>query len=455
MKSIDQRLVIVTILLSVLFVVPLAFAQDDDGDGLPNPVDNCPNRSGPRENNGCPRSGDDNQEEESGDSSRNEGDRDGDGTIDVFDLCPDIGGPNNNDGCPVGMRPTEEAIAEPETPPYIPPPLPTDGPCLAATETGVPVRLRRAPNTEAEIVGRIDPMQPILVMARLETDDGFWILSAHGWSAARVLRFGEPCNFMVLSNDCAELSFPLELSAERFAVLLENVPAFFTTCSTITLFNENVIQSLQDCLFGYTIVRLKNSPYTGPADVEVDSNNYIGTNCNEIILGNNNKNVIEGRGGNDIIIGFNGNDELYGDEGNDELVGGNGNDQLFGGPGSNVLSGLNGDDFLVGHNSKDILNGDILTELPVMYQSFLWPNGPEEFFANTYLTNVGDDMMFGAGFSDRIWAFHGADFVQAGGGDDYIHLDGGDDYYNGDDGDDLCGFNGSNDATVPCESSES
>lgn len=55
---------------------------NDDGDGLFNHEDKCPNEYGPKENDGCPY-----------------GDKDGDGILDKDDMCPDTPGPKKWNGC--------------------------------------------------------------------------------------------------------------------------------------------------------------------------------------------------------------------------------------------------------------------------------------------------------------------------------------------------------------------
>jgi hypothetical protein len=55
---------------------------DNDGDGVPNDSDFCPNEHGPAGFGGCP-------------------DTDGDGTIDRADTCPEVAG-NGSNGCPTG-----------------------------------------------------------------------------------------------------------------------------------------------------------------------------------------------------------------------------------------------------------------------------------------------------------------------------------------------------------------
>jgi len=56
--------------------------HDNDGDGMTDEADACPNEAGPPENHGCPDS-----------------DRDGDTVVDRVDNCPDEPGPPENQGC--------------------------------------------------------------------------------------------------------------------------------------------------------------------------------------------------------------------------------------------------------------------------------------------------------------------------------------------------------------------
>lgn len=61
-------------------------APDRDGDGVPDVIDQCPDKAGPAENNGCP------YEEWQ--------DFDHDGVPDADDDCPAVPGPAENKGCP-------------------------------------------------------------------------------------------------------------------------------------------------------------------------------------------------------------------------------------------------------------------------------------------------------------------------------------------------------------------
>jgi len=56
---------------------------DNDGDGIIDSKDKCPNQKGSIAMEGCP-------------------DRDGDGIMDGLDACPNAAGPANNNGTPRG-----------------------------------------------------------------------------------------------------------------------------------------------------------------------------------------------------------------------------------------------------------------------------------------------------------------------------------------------------------------
>ncbi|MBD2571403.1 calcium-binding protein, partial [Anabaena lutea] len=64
-----------------------------------------------------------------------------------------------------------------------------------------------------------------------------------------------------------------------------------------------------------------------------------------------------GTEGNDTITGTSGNDNLYGLGGNDTLNGGSGNDELYGGNGNDILNGDAGDDYLYRDSGNDTING--------------------------------------------------------------------------------------------------
>ena len=101
------------------------------------------------------------------------------------------------------------------------------------------------------------------------------------------------------------------------------------------------------------------------------TNEFEGTNTDDVICGTAEADFIDGRDGDDTIFGSDGNDVLKGDtlddtatadvdestDGDDTLHGEAGNDTLYGGNGRDTLNGGAGNDTLVGGEGDDTLNG--------------------------------------------------------------------------------------------------
>ncbi len=83
---------------------------DSDEDGIPDNLDKCPDKPGPKENDGCPddpiaaEEDPEEEEEEIADLNDPLADSDQDGVLNKDDLCPDVVGLIKNDGCPLGDR---------------------------------------------------------------------------------------------------------------------------------------------------------------------------------------------------------------------------------------------------------------------------------------------------------------------------------------------------------------
>ncbi|MEY4903194.1 MAG: hypothetical protein RLZZ292_1009 [Bacteroidota bacterium] len=67
----------------------LCKSTDRDGDGVPDDKDKCPDKPGPKDNDGCPPG-----------EHPDKADRDKDGILDKDDKCPDVPGKKEFDGCP-------------------------------------------------------------------------------------------------------------------------------------------------------------------------------------------------------------------------------------------------------------------------------------------------------------------------------------------------------------------
>ena len=100
-------------------------ARDTDGDGIPDPDDDCPLVPGvrqPHPKNGCPLPTD----------------RDGDGVPDDIDRCPDVAGPKENDGCPWPDRDKDGVPDREDRCPDVPGPASNQGCPLDRDGDGIP-----------------------------------------------------------------------------------------------------------------------------------------------------------------------------------------------------------------------------------------------------------------------------------------------------------------------------
>jgi hypothetical protein len=151
-------------LLIFLFIslIGTSFAQggvvpdpDPDKDGLPNSIDECDNRPGPREYNGCP-------EAQVHATDVPPPDSDGDGTADPLDRCPNEAGDGANGGCPAGSDGSAPE-ATPNT--LVLEPAPTEGDCVVSTGGTSAINMRVSPSTESGIIAILPPNEWLIVLA--------------------------------------------------------------------------------------------------------------------------------------------------------------------------------------------------------------------------------------------------------------------------------------------------
>lgn len=114
---------------------------DNDGDGIPNASDACPEEPGPAENNGCPVR-----------------DRDGDGIPDDIDMCPempeDFDGFEDDDGCPDLDNDKDGLVDTQDRCPNEPGPLSNYGcPVLDRDGDGIPDDVDRCPDAPEDLDG--------------------------------------------------------------------------------------------------------------------------------------------------------------------------------------------------------------------------------------------------------------------------------------------------------------
>lgn len=276
---------------------------DDDGDGLPNNVDQCPQLAGPRTNDGCPMifvvtivapddlaqppeppeppsdsDGDgvpDNEDDcprqhHNGAIFNGCPDSDGDGLVDNIDLCPAVAGPPEppSQGCPDATEPEppqapDQPAASPQPPAAPTQPLaaiPADdgGVCLIATQGGQNVNVRADASTGAAIVGFLSPTQLYVAVGTKDDAQGqrWYLLEASfdgqpGYVASWVIRE---------SASCASLSGP-PVSIDDFASTFGNCPEVVTDARSLPVFFLNwamaqpdpcapTMNVLQESIFG-------------------------------------------------------------------------------------------------------------------------------------------------------------------------------------------------------------
>lgn len=187
-------------------------------------------------------------------------------------------------------------------------------------------------------------------------------------------------------------------------------------------------------------------------------NDYLdGSYGDDVIFGSNGNDILEGGWGDDILYGGPGNDGIYGGEGTDEarygdavrgvtvdlgltdfqdtvgagmdqlfqvenLTGSNYADVFIGDDGDNVLYGKAGNDTLTGNGGRDILIGGGGSDR-------LTGSGGRDVL----IANGGRDTLFGGGGNDRLFGNGGGNTLFGGAGDDILYggpvrdaLDGGD-----------------------------
>ncbi|MBL8133146.1 MAG: SH3 domain-containing protein [Anaerolineae bacterium] len=209
----QRRTLIVGFALIVLMSTALgfagtAYAQDADGDGLPDTADRCPNEPGPRENGGCPVQ-----------SGPPPADRDGDGVLDFVDGCPDQAGTGFTNGCPVEAIP----ILTVEAPPVLIMVWDSTDVCMF----GVPmnasanVNVREEPTTSSAILGQMQPGDQFEALLRdYDENNDIWIYGEalagiYGWV------FGD---LLINNGQCVNLPQVIHVDAPappRFEIIFD------------------------------------------------------------------------------------------------------------------------------------------------------------------------------------------------------------------------------------------
>ena len=170
----------------------------------------------------------------------------------------------------------------------------------------------------------------------------------------------------------------------------------------------------------------------------------LGTAAGETINGTGGADVIDGLGGNDTLNGGGGGDTICGRDGDDTLGGGGGDDTLYGEGGADTLNGGGGNDTLYGGTENDILLGGAGNDTLNGEGGVDSLNGGDN--DDTLYGGIGDDSLIGGGGNDTLNGEGGVDSLNGGGNDDTLNGGtendtllggGGNDTLNGDAGNDV------------------
>ncbi|MCU0481768.1 MAG: SH3 domain-containing protein [Anaerolineae bacterium] len=188
----SKKLVLLVTLMMMVFLAGVSNAQpgtdDNDGDGIPNTADLCPNEFGLAVNRGCPAV-----------------------TPEPTPAPVETQGTGGNNP-PVVV--TETPPTEEPTPAPTLAPMPLDGECVASPLGLFAVNVRQFPNEEAPILTTlgINELAPVLgvtvpvLYAEPEwvSENPVWYLVSHngveGWVSAKFVRLGGDCSDFVVPN---------------------------------------------------------------------------------------------------------------------------------------------------------------------------------------------------------------------------------------------------------------
>lgn len=471
-------------LLILALSVSSAFAQaapDADGDGFVDTDDRCPNEAG------TPGVG-------RGDCA----DPDGDFITNDGDLCPNEAGPAETGGCPFTATPAPEEPTPEPTAPALSTRLPRTGDCVLTPSGSTPINIRQQPFADAEIVGQLNPGEQRAVVGDFSFGQSRWYaIGDDQWVSGDVVQLGGLCSLIAeldtliactqvpgaAPQRCGDVT-PGE--SEEMVIRLTDI-----LITSLSDFNRNTgadldLAGLQQGMmgpgdllsgqpqppqgppptapdscggsfYGWTVVVLPGSPYTGPADLLDTDTTFKGTPCPELIYGTNGDDNIQGEGGLDILVGFGGNDTLYGGEGSDIIFGGDGDDRIllefspgstgsdlaFGGAGNDIIMGIGGWVPIV-YGDNPLLYSAVQSVTGVAPNSVQLNNGfvieilGADEYARATAADFGSDMIIVRAASAWIYGGGGNDTLVGGDYGDFLFGGEGFDYANGNDGIDLC-----------------
>ncbi|MBW4658989.1 MAG: DUF4347 domain-containing protein [Drouetiella hepatica Uher 2000/2452] len=160
-----------------------------------------------------------------------------------------------------------------------------------------------------------------------------------------------------------------------------------------------------------------------------------GRGCGDRIDAGLGSDWVSGGDANDTIKGQQSNDRLLGDKGNDNLSGGLGSDSLYGGRGSDTIGGGRGNDSIYGSTGNNTIKGGLSND--TLY------GGRDQDLLNG---NSSNDVLLGGNGNDTLQGGLGSDQLNGGNGDDILSGARGNDTLKGGKGRDQFVYNATTDA---------
>ncbi|HWP09310.1 MAG TPA: cellulose binding domain-containing protein [Polyangiaceae bacterium] len=343
-------------------------------------------------------------------------DSDGDGVVDPLDNCPDVPNPTQVDDPPVIASVSETEI-EQCTPSSV-----LHFPVPAATDVCTP--------DEVTIEGSVTAINGVVQSPPIFLDGYSGTFPSTYPSGSIVVEWTATDG----NGHTSSVTQTFQLRSDHTGPVFDVVPPDFTSskCTGVSLGQASATDSCGGSVtfstnapskFGlgpttvtWTATDARGNKRTATQKVTTllandsaccpaGTNVIVGTSNNNVLTGTSGSDCILGLGGQDTLNGNGGDDYLSGGDGNDTLNGGDGNDKLFGGSGQDTLNGNNGSDSMYGGDGDDLLVGGIGDDL--------------------LRGGQGQDTLQGQDGNDQLFGDTGHDNLQGGNGDDTLGGDAG------------------------------
>jgi hypothetical protein len=349
-------------------------------------------------------------------------DTDGDGVVDPLDNCPDVPNPDQVDAPPVLSTVSEMEIEQctPSSVLVFPAPTATDL-CTPdeVTLEGAVLEVNGVPQTPpiflADNSGVFPSTFPAgsLLVQWTATDGNGNTTSVTQTFQLRSDHTGPVFDLVppdLTTSKCTGVSLALPFATDSCGgsvTFTNDAPSKFGLGPSVITWTATDARGNSRTATQKLTTLLANDSSCCPSGTNVmigtsNGNTLHGTSGSDCILGLGGQDTLNGNGGNDFLSGGDGNDTLNGGEGDDSLFAGSGQDIVNGNNGNDTVYGGDGDDSVVAGAGEDVLNG-----------------------------GQGQDTLQGQDGNDRLFGDAGHDNLQGGNGDDVLAGADGNDTCNG------------------------